>query len=306
VNSGEIFGFLGPNGAGKTTTISMLTTILKPTEGKAEINGLDVVKESSKVRGIIGLVPQELTVDDELTGMENIMLQATLYHIPVELAKKRAAEVLDLIGLMDAAKRYVKTYSGGMRKRLELASGLIHKPKVLFLDEPTLGLDVQTRAAIWEYIRRLSREQNITIFLTTHYMEEAEVLCDRLAIIDRGKIVVGGSPGELKDMLGGDIIEVTLKGEHEKLKDGLMGLPSVKDVMYKGGGYRIKVIRGEEAIPVILEHLSSLGVEVQRVSLTKPTLDQVFLEYTGRRLRDEESTHEEVYMKAAALRRLRM
>lgn len=305
VASGEIFGFVGPNGAGKTTTISMLTTILKPTEGRAEVVGFDVVKEASKVREAIGLVPQELTVDDELTGMENLMLQARLYHIPSDIAKKRAEDILEVIGLTDAANRYVKTYSGGMRKRLELAEGLLHYPKVLFLDEPTLGLDVQTRAVMWEYIKKLSKEQNITIFLTTHYMEEADFLCDRLAIIDRGKIVALGTPRELKDQLGGDVIQIALKDDSPDIRKDLETLPFVKDVMRDGENYRIKVARGEEAMPRIFGHLSKNGVEVKTVSLIKPSLDQVFLEYTGRSLRDAEQTGEDRRKKEVTMRRLR-
>lgn len=184
VEEGEIFGLLGPNGAGKTTTIKMLTTLLRPTDGRAIVAGYDVVKEASKVRNVIGLVPQELTVDDELTGWDNIMLQATLYHLPEEEGKKRARELLELVGLTDSAKKRVKTYSGGMRKRLELVEGLIHHPRLMFLDEPTLGLDVQTRKAIWDYIRYLNRELGMTVFLTTHYMEEADGLCGRISIID--------------------------------------------------------------------------------------------------------------------------
>ncbi|MEM3448458.1 MAG: ATP-binding cassette domain-containing protein, partial [Nitrososphaerota archaeon] len=208
VNRGELFGFLGPNGAGKTTTISILTTLLKPTSGRALVGGFDVESEADKVRRIVGLVPQDITVDDDLTGWENLMLHAGLYHLDRQEAKRRAREVLELVNLLDAASRKVETYSGGMRKRLELAAGLMHHPQILFLDEPTLGLDVQTRTAIWDYVKRLRNELGMTIFLTTHYMDEADTLCDRIAIIDHGKIRAIDTPTNLKNSLGGDIIEL--------------------------------------------------------------------------------------------------
>jgi ABC-2 type transport system ATP-binding protein len=215
VEEGEIFGFLGPNGAGKTTTISMLCTLLRPTAGTASVDGKDVIKEATKVRQVIGLVPQELTVDDELSGRENMMLQADLYNVPIKEAKERIEELLKMVRLEDAAERMVKTYSGGMRKRLEIAEGLIHRPKVLFLDEPTLGLDVQTRAAIWEHIRHLRSEFKMTILMTTHYLEEADNLCDRIALIDHGKLVALDTPATLKRSLGGDVISMTLDKEED-------------------------------------------------------------------------------------------
>jgi len=199
VKEGEIFGFLGPNGAGKTTTINMLTTVLKPTSGRAEVCGYDVVREPERVRRSIGVVPQEYTADEDLTGYENVMLCADLYGLPREEGKKRALELLSLVQLEPFKDKRVETYSGGMRRRLELACGLINRPRVLFLDEPTLGLDVQTRASIWEHIRSLRERFGMTIFLTTHYLEEADQLCDRIAIIDHGRIVEEGSPSELKD-----------------------------------------------------------------------------------------------------------
>ncbi|MFQ6087257.1 MAG: ATP-binding cassette domain-containing protein, partial [Candidatus Bathyarchaeia archaeon] len=249
VQEGEIFGFLGPNGAGKTTTINMLTTLLKPTEGSATVAGYDIEKQEDKVRSVVGLVPQELTVDEDLTGMENMVLQARLYHVPMSVAKQRIKEVLSLLGLADAANRKVETYSGGMRKRLELAEGLIHYPKVLFLDEPTLGLDVQTRVMMWEYIRKLRNEQKITMFLTTHYMEEADALCDRIAIIDYGRIIALGTPQELKESLGGDIVEITLASDKDDITEALASLPNVKDVKHTSNHYRIKVERGQETLP---------------------------------------------------------
>ncbi|MFQ5712109.1 MAG: ATP-binding cassette domain-containing protein [Candidatus Geothermarchaeales archaeon] len=305
VHEGEIFGFLGPNGAGKTTTINMLTTLIKPTEGRASIAGFDVVEDAAKVRSLVGLVPQELTVDDELTGMENMLLQARLYHVPIDIAKARIDEVLGLVGLRDAANRYVKTYSGGMRKRLELAEGLIHHPQILFMDEPTLGLDVQTRAIMWDYIKELNEDHNVTIFLTTHYLEEADILCDRLAIIDRGKIVAMGKPSELKDQIGGDIIQISIAEDSLNLEDLLTSLPYVKEVRRVDDLYRLKVSRGEEVLPKVLMEILERKIDIKTVSLIKPTLDQVFLEYTGRSLRDAHATKEEARRRMSLLRRLR-
>lgn len=305
VKEEEIFGFLGPNGAGKTTTINMLTTLLKPTEGSATVAGFDIEKEDSKVRSVVGLVPQDLTVDEDLTGRENMLLQARLYHVPKPTAKLRIMEVLSLLALSDAANRKVETYSGGMRKRLELAEGLIHYPKVLFLDEPTLGLDVQTRVMMWDYIRKLRDEQKITIFLTTHYMEEADALCDRIAIIDFGKIIALDTPHELKQSLGGDIIEIALDNNNKDITDALASLPSVKEVKNRNGVYRIKVARGEEALPNIIEKVLQKKIKITRVSLTEPTLDQVYLEYTGRTLRETEGGREDTMRMRRYMQRVR-
>jgi len=305
VKEEEIFGFLGPNGAGKTTAINMLTTLLRPNEGSATVAGFDVVKEANKVRSTIGLVPQDLTVDEDLTGMENMVLQARLYHVPMSKAKPRISEVLGLLGLTKAAKRKVETYSGGMRKRLELGAGLIHYPKVLFLDEPTLGLDVQTRVAMWDYIRKLRDEQKITIFLTTHYMEEADTLSDRIAIIDHGKIIAQGTPYELKESLGGDIIEITPYEENQDLKEILTSLSAVKEVKNAGNVYRLKVINGEETLPRIMEKICANNIKIRKVSLIEPSLDQVFLEYTGRTIRETESGQEDVWRMRRYLRRVR-
>ncbi|MEM0241142.1 MAG: ATP-binding cassette domain-containing protein [Candidatus Nezhaarchaeales archaeon] len=288
---GEIFGFLGPNGAGKTTTINMLITVLRPTEGIASVMGYDVVKQANEVRKIIGVVPQEYTADEDLTGYENVMLCADLYGIPRDVAKRRALELLDLVDLLDFKDKRVETYSGGMRRRLELACGLINRPRVLFLDEPTLGLDVHTRAAIWDYIKRLKEEYDMTIFMTTHYLEEADALCDRIAIIDRGKIVAMGSPGELKNSLGGDVITLALK-ENADATEVIKSVENVKNVKYENGVYRIKVNDGEVTAPLIIDALRKRGYTVIRFSLTKPTLNEVFLEYTGRSLRDVEESKE--------------
>jgi ABC-2 type transport system ATP-binding protein len=305
VEEGEIFGFLGPNGAGKTTTINMLTTLLNPTEGSAEVGGLDVEKQDSKVREIVGLVPQDITVDDDLTGMENMMLHARLYHVPKQTAKDRTNEALSLVGLTDAANRRVETYSGGMRKRLELAEGLIHYPKVLFLDEPTLGLDVQTRVVMWNYIKKLRDEHKITIFLTTHYMEEADVLCNRIAIIDHGKIVALDTPQNLKDSLGGDVIELEFDRISDTQIETLKEMTLVRDVKKIGEAYMVKVPKGEKALPEIMENLLKMKLKISRVSLVKPSLDQVYLEYTGRSLRETHGETSEIWRRMRNLRRVR-
>jgi ABC-2 type transport system ATP-binding protein len=229
VKHGEIFGFLGPNGAGKTTTIGMLITVLKPTGGKATVLGGDIAKQSLAVRSSIGVVPQEYTADEDLTGYENILLCADLYGIPHSVSKKRALDLLQLVELTGFTDKRVQTYSGGMRRRLELACGLINRPKVLFLDEPTLGLDVQTRAATWNYVKMLKKEFGMTLFLTTHYLEEADALCDRIAIIDHGKIVVIGTPTALKDSLGGDIITLSIQKDTD-ITDLIGKIEHVKEV----------------------------------------------------------------------------
>ncbi|NHV60960.1 MAG: ATP-binding cassette domain-containing protein [Candidatus Verstraetearchaeota archaeon] len=304
VKSGEIFGFLGPNGAGKTTTISMLITVLRPTEGTASVLGYDIVRQANDVRKVIGVVPQEYTADEDLTGYENIMLCADLYGIPREIAKKRALELLEMVELTQFKDKRVETYSGGMRRRLELACGLINRPKVLFLDEPTLGLDVQTRTATWNYIHKLKEEYGMTIFMTTHYLEEADALCDRIAIIDKGRIVSIGTPRELKDSLGGDIITISIK-ESVDVSELIRGVAHVKDVKKENGSYRIKAEFGEVTAPLIIEALRKGGYTVTRLSLTEPTLNEVYLEYTGRTLRDSEESKEAIRMQRMILRRAR-
>jgi len=288
VNEGEIFGFLGPNGAGKTTTINMLTTLLKPTSGKAEICGYDIFKDSNEVRRSVGVVPQEYTADEDMTGRQNILLCADLYGIPRSDSKPHSDELLKLVELQDAANRKVSTYSGGMRRRLELACGLINYPKLLFLDEPTLGLDVQTRTAVWNYIKLLKEEYRMTLFMTSHYLEEADALCDRIAIIDHGHIVKIGSPAELKASIGGDIIIVTVQETEPDLTSDISNIQSVKDVKKNGNDYRIKAEHGEESQLLIIDLIRSKGLHVVKISLTKPTLDEAYLEFTGRSLREEE------------------
>ncbi len=286
VFKGEIFGFLGPNGAGKTTTINMLNTLIPPTSGSANVYGYELGRENDKIRRVIGLVPQELTADDELTGWENIMLQASLYGLNRDEAEEKARLLLDIVDLSEAADRLVRTYSGGMRRRLELVMGLIHEPKILFLDEPTLGLDVHTRAKIWEYIRWIQKEYNMTIFMTTHYMEEADQLCDRIAIIDHGKIIALGTPDELKKNVEGDVIIVKIL---DPLNNDVKvdSLSKVKSYKITGDKITIQVDKGEEALPEILEYLMSKGVKIVSIEVVKPSLEQVFLALTGRSIREE-------------------
>jgi ABC-2 type transport system ATP-binding protein len=304
VKHGEIFGFLGPNGAGKTTTISMLITVLKPTAGKATVLGGDIAKQSLAVRNSIGVVPQEYTADEDLTGYENIILCADLYGIPRSVSKKRAMDLLQLVELVGFKDKRVQTYSGGMRRRLELACGLINRPKVLFLDEPTLGLDVQTRAATWNYVKMLKKEFGMTLFLTTHYLEEADALCDRIAIIDHGKIVVIGTPTDLKDSLGGDIITLSIQKDTD-ITELISKLEHVKEVRKENGGYIIKTASGEATAPLIIEALRKNGHVVTKLSLAKPSLNDVYLQYTGKSMRDAEESRENVFKQRMTMRRAR-
>ena len=306
IKEGEIFGFLGPNGAGKSTTINMLTTLLKPTSGKAEICGYDIHKHPNEVRRNVGVVPQEYTADEDLTGYDNIILCADLYGIPRSNSKPHATELLKLVELSDAANRKVSTYSGGMRRRLELACGLINYPKLLFLDEPTLGLDVQTRAAVWKYIRMLKEEYSMTLFLTTHYLEEADSLCDRIAIIDHGHIIRIGSPEELKASIGGDVIVVGVRETEPDISSDIAQIKLVKYVNKKNGNeYRIKAEQGEEASPQIMDLIRSKGLHVSKISLTKPTLDEAYLEYTGSSLREEEGDRAQMFAQRRTMRMAR-
>ncbi len=305
IKEGEIFGFLGPNGAGKSTTINMLTTLLKPTSGKATIVGYDIHKQSNEVRRNVGVVPQEYTADEDLTGLQNILLCADLYGLPRSNSKPHAMELLKLVELEDAANRKVSTYSGGMRRRLELASGLINYPRLLFLDEPTLGLDVQTRAAVWKYIRMLKEEYHMTLFLTTHYLEEADSLCDRIAIIDHGHIIKIGTPEQLKASIGGDVIDVGVKEDAPDISSDIAKLKLVKDVKKSANEYRIKAELGEEASPQIMDLIRSKGLHVTKISLTKPSLDEAYLELTGRNIREEESSKMEMFSQRITMMRAR-
>jgi ABC-2 type transport system ATP-binding protein len=367
IEEGEIFGFLGPNGAGKTTTIMMLITLTNPTSGTAKICGHEISTEKDAVRNCLGYVSQEVAVDDQLTGRENIMLQGRFYHLPKDTLKKRANEVLKLLDLAERADDKVETYSGGMRKRLDIAGGLIHRPEVLFLDEPTLGLDIQTREKIHEYIRRLQEEKKMTIFLTTHYMEEADKLCDRVAIIDHGQIKAMDDPEKLKGNVGGDIVTLKIASESKdkvqqtlaeikkqsffqnlietqnvqpgmpaqfakmakamkkgKARDMLKGLPHAggpsgpegvnswmaaqlgkKSTINGDNVFNIIVTDGATAIPQIFKVASATGATIESISVKRPSLDDVFLAYTGRALREEEGSRMEHMMQAMAMRRMR-
>ena len=289
VDEGEIFGFLGPNGAGKTTTIKMLNTLATITSGRATVAGYDVSKHPGDVRDNIGVVPQELTADEELTGVENLTLAARLHHVSRDDAKKSGADLLRLVDLEGASNRKVRTYSGGMRRRLQLAMGLMHTPRILFLDEPTLGLDIQTRKNMWDYIQKLNRENRLTVFMTTHYLEEADSLCNRVAIIDHGTIRVSGSPSELKERLGGDILSIQLS-DGPDLTDFFGTIQDVSAVTRIGDVYRLKLPRAERALPAILDGVTRKGFRIAEISFTKPTLDQVFLEITGKSMRDEDGS----------------
>lgn len=290
VESGEIFGFLGPNGAGKSTTIMILTTLLKPTSGKALVSGFDVVTQPKQVRQSIGYVQQESTVDEYLTGRENLLLQARLNHIPKDQINKRIDDILELIELSDKQNDPVVTYSGGMRKRLDIAGGLLHRPKVLFLDEPTVGLDIQTRRKIWEYIKKIHKEFEMTIFLTTHYMEEADQLCDRIGIIDNGKIQVIDSPENMKNAMGNEIISLTFEnGNSDDFLSQLHQIDLIKKINNDNNKLTIFASKGTEVIPKIFQISSELQIKIISISLTQPTLDDVFISYTGREIRGDDA-----------------
>jgi ABC-2 type transport system ATP-binding protein len=291
VKNGEIFGFLGPNGAGKSTTIMILTTLLKPTSGQALLSGFDVMTNAKQVRQNIGYVQQETTVDEYLTGRENLLLQAKLNHIPKNEINERIDEILDLIELTDKQDKQVGTYSGGMRKRLDIAGGLLHRPKVLFLDEPTVGLDIQTRRKIWGYIKKIHDEFDMTIFLTTHYMEEADKLCDRIGIIDGGKIQVIDSPENMKKAMGNEVISIILEEEknYNSFLSELKKIEFVNKINEDGSKLTLFASNGTEVIPKIFQISSELKIKIISISLTQPTLDDVFISYTGHEIRDDDS-----------------
>jgi len=297
VKKREIFGFLGPNGAGKTTTINMLCTLLKPTSGKAKICGYDVVTEENQVRKSIGVVFQDMTLDDRLTAKENLELHARLYNVPKEERKKRIKEVLKIVELSEKENSVVKTFSGGMQRRLEIARGLIHYPEVLFLDEPTLGLDPQTRKHVWDYIIKLKEEYEMTIFLTTHYMEEADELCDRIAIIDKGEIISLDTPKKLKDSLGGDtiILDVGNKNIEKTLK--IFANSTKVD-----GQIFLTVNNAGRKIEEVLEKCKANGIDVKEINIRKPSLNDVFLKLTGREIREEDASFKDELKKRSRLR----
>lgn len=305
VNEGEIFGLLGPNGAGKTTTIKMLTTLLKPSSGSASVAGFDIAKEQNRIRKSIGIVFQDPSLDDELTGRENLEFHAILYNIGREERKKRIGEVLKLIELEDKADVLVKNYSGGMKRRLEIGRGLIHEPKVLFLDEPTLGLDAQTRRHIWDYIKKLNEQKKVTVILTTHYIEEADYLADRVAFIDHGKIVALDTPKELKDKMGGDVVSVQADERLDALEKALKASKWVKAIVKHDNQLDLTVDEGERKIPEIVRLAEKRGIGISSISLRKPSLEDVFIHYTGKGIREEEGQGWKGRMRAAHMRRSR-
>ncbi len=282
INEGEIFGLLGPNGAGKTTTLSMLATLIKPTEGTAHVNGLDVALDPSKVRRCIGFVFQDPSSDDTLTGKENLYVHALMYGVDMKNIEKKIDDVLNLVDLSKRKDEVVKKYSGGMRRRLELARGLLHEPKILFLDEPTLGLDPQTREHLWSYIKNLSREKKVTIIITTHYMDEADQLCDRIAIIDHGKIAALDTPSNLKKKMGGDVVRLKVEKPNTS---ALKKLKYIKSVKNENGELVLTV---NEAGKHLQEILRIVG-NVENIESRSPTLNDVFLHFTGSEIRDTEA-----------------
>jgi len=290
VREGEIFGLLGPNGAGKTTTVKILITLARPDSGLAQVGGLDVMREPARVRRLFGYVPQELTSDRYLSARENLRWFADLYHLPFKLRNRRVEEILHLTGLEDAADRPVRSYSGGMKKKLDLGCGLIHEPRILFLDEPSLGLDVKVRADLWRYIAAL-REKGVTVFLCTNYMDEADRLCDRVAVMDRGRVAVSGTPSELRAALGGDVITLEVREGSSaplgSLAEELKALPFVKDARADGPRLSLTVDANETALPRVLEIAARNGTGIHRMSYSRPGLDEVFLKYTGHRFDEE-------------------
>jgi len=286
VGAGEIFGFLGPNGAGKTTTLRMLATLLPPTAGEATVAGADLRREPQRVRERIGYVPQGGSTDPAETGRGELVLQGRLYGMDKSAAQQRAREVLAALDLEAAADRKIATYSGGMKRRLDVGLGIVHRPAVLFLDEPTTGLDPQARARMWDEIRRL-REGGTTVFLTTHYLEEADALADRLAIIDQGRIVAEGTADELKRQVAGDVVTLGVNGATERVLQTVRTQPFVREASGGDGVVRLYVDRGETAVPLLLRLLDGAGLEAASIALHRPSLDDVFLRQTGRSLRDE-------------------
>ncbi|WBB56479.1 ATP-binding cassette domain-containing protein [Verrucosispora sp. WMMD573] len=287
VPAGEIFGFLGPNGAGKTTTLRMLATLIEPDGGQATIAGADLLKDPGEVRRRIGYVAQGGSTWDESTGREELVLQARMYGIRKTEAQRRAARALEAFQLVEFADRKCKTYSGGQRRRVEIALGIIHEPKIVFLDEPTTGLDPQSRAHMWDEIRRL-RADGMTVFITTHYLDEADALCDRIAIMDHGEVVAEGTPADLKREISGDVVQVgldvTATGEAEKLLDGEEYVNRLE--LLDEGGLRLFVDEGATAIPRILRRVDAAGLDLKSIELHRPSLDDVFLTKTGRSLRE--------------------
>ena len=290
VEEGEIFGFLGPNGAGKSTTMMILTTLLKPTSGNVFVGGYDVMLNAKKVREKIGYVQQEISVDEFLTGRENLYLHARINQIPSNLIKSRIDDVLELVELGEKKDQAALTYSGGMRKRLDIANGLLSRPSVLFLDEPTVGLDIQTRRKIWGYIKKIRKDFGMTIFISTHYMEEADKLCDRIGIIDHGKIQIVDTPKSMKSAIGNEIISFNLvdgKANQDALIEQINKIEFVKEVKIKQDLITVFSTKSNEVIPKIFQESINLEMKIRSLTLKQPTLDDVFISYTGHDLRDE-------------------
>jgi ABC-2 type transport system ATP-binding protein len=299
VAEGTIFGFLGPNGAGKTTTINILCTLLAPTSGKVSIAGYDCLKEPSEVRKAIGIVFQDTTLDKDLTAYENLMFHAYLYNVKKSEIKKRIDDALHFVGLYERKNDLVKIFSGGMKRRLEVARGMIHRPRVLFLDEPTLGLDPQSRANLWEFIVELPEKHNVTIFMTTHYMEEAEV-CDDIAIIDNGQIIASGTPEELKKTLGGDIIYIRTS-DNARARVEIEKLFNIQ-VSEENNELFLTTLKGDACIP---ELIKAIGEKVLSVRLQRPTLNDVFLKMTGKQIREQNGSSEDTIKEAVRAYRRR-
>jgi ABC-2 type transport system ATP-binding protein len=290
VMEGEIFGFLGPNGAGKTTLIRMLTTLLKPTEGNAMVACCDVVKNPEEVRRQIGVVPQAMTSDLDLTGYENMDIYGRFYGISSRERKEKIKYILDMVGLTARAHDLVASYSGGMRRRLEVGRVLVHQPRILFLDEPTIGLDPQSRRVVWDFLRKLIEGDSMTVFLTTHYMEEAEALCNRIAIIDSGKIIAIGSPDELKSQIpGNDIISLAFENLSEEIVDRIRALTFVHNVNVEDNNLRIYVDNGAQNLPELIDRVKSFGGKILSATVHEQSLEDVFIHYTGKTIREEEA-----------------
>lgn len=288
IDAQEIFGLVGPNGAGKTTLIRMLTTVLQPTEGTAKVAGSDIRRSPNKVRQRIGVVSQAMTLDVELTAWENMELYAKYYSVPNPERRERIKELLGVVGLLERADFTVGSYSGGMKRRLELVRSLVHRPKVLFLDEPTTGLDPQARNAVWDYLRKIHNEQKITIAITTHYLDEAEALCDRVAIVDFGKLVALGTPAELKKkVMGGDVIEAEFTALPDEAFEALKDSDFTIQIGRRDSSLTLLVKNGAEAVPKVVELVNAKSGKISSITLRQPTLDDVFLHFTGRSIRED-------------------
>jgi ABC-2 type transport system ATP-binding protein len=296
VGEGEIFGFLGPNGAGKTTAVKMLCTILNPTSGAAEVCGYDIVRQRDEVRECIGIVFQDRAIDTFLTGKENLDFHARMYHLDSKTRQERVAEVLDLLDLKGKENMRINECSGGTQRRFEVARGFLNHPRVLFLDEPTLGLDVQARRGLWDYIRLLNEKEGITIILTTHYMEEADYLCHRVAIIDHGCIVAMDTPEKLKRAVGLNLISLQVAQDSSgSLIDSLNQLAWIRKIEVRDGSLELSIDGGEEKIPELIDFADSCGLVISSINLSKPSLEDTFLHYTGRTIREEEGSLIEVW-----------